>query len=43
MTFNFYDIIEQFDIFEFIELVKADPFYVVENLIISAILFFIVY
>lgn len=33
-----FDIIEQFDIHEFINIIKSDPFYLVENILISSIL-----
>lgn len=38
-----FDIIEQFEITELISLIKDDPFYIVENFIISSILFLIMY
>ncbi len=38
-----FDIIEQFDINVLIGLIKENPFYVVENLIVECIMFLILY
>lgn len=40
---KFYDIIEQFDIVEFIGLVKKHPFYIIENFIINLVILLIFY
>ena len=41
--FYIFDIIEQFDINVLISLIKENPFYVIENLVVEVIMFLILY
>jgi hypothetical protein len=43
MHLFYFDIIEQFDINVLIQLIKEDPYYIVENLFIEAMMFMVFY